>query len=159
MDDKRPTVLSNKRIIRGAEVDKPIPIASFLQENRGGVERVGDHGRSSVGHEIGLCDHLHIAELGVGRVILNVILQIQPLLRRRLEVKVDDVAVPRVVEGFERPLQHIAVAIGAGDEVGEARRRRKVRDRDRMELGFDEDGVRRRQGAVEGKQRRPVRRG
>ena len=92
------TVLRDQWIIRGAEIDEPVPVRTFSQQNRGGVERVRDHGGTPIGNEVGLSDHLHIPEPRENRVLRNEPLQIGSLLDRGLEVEVDHVAIPRVVE-------------------------------------------------------------
>ena len=36
-DDELHTVLRDQWIIRGAEIDEPVPVRTFSQQNRGGV--------------------------------------------------------------------------------------------------------------------------
>lgn len=132
--------MSNKGIIRGAEIDKPVPIPTLLQQDRGSVERVSNHGGAPIGDQIGFSDHDDVTELLKDGLILNKELEIEAFLGGGLGVEVDDVVVGRVVEGEERAAEHLAVAVGAGNEVGEARRRREGGDGEGMELGFDEGG-------------------
>ena len=105
------------------------------------MERVGDHGGSPVRDEVRLLDNPHIPEPLEQRVALHEPHQIGALLRRGLEVEVDHVAIGGVVESEEDAGDGGAVALGAGDEVGEARRGREGGDGEGAELGFDEDGV------------------
>lgn len=112
---KLPTILSNKRVIGSTEVDEPIPIAAFPQQNGRSVQCVGHHSRASVGNKIGLLDDLDISKLVENRVIPHVFLQIQPLVRRRFEVQMQDVAINRMVQSFKRPFQHIPFSDRAGD--------------------------------------------
>ena len=133
--------MSNKWVIGGAEVDEPVPVAAFPQQNRGGVERVGHHGGPSIGDEVGLLDDLHVPKLLEQRVAPYELHQIHALLTRGLQVEVHHVAVVGVVEGEEGALDGAAVAGGAGDEVGKARRRWEGGGGEGVELGFDEDRV------------------
>jgi len=136
------TILCDKWVIGGAEIDEPVPIPKLPQQNRGGVKRVCDHGGSPVRDEIRLLYNPHIPEPLEQRVALHEPHQIGAFLRRGFEVQVDHVAVVGVVEGQEDAGDGGAVALWAGDEVGEARRRGEGGDDgEGAELGFDEDGV------------------
>ena len=54
------TILCDKWVIGGAEIDEPVPIPKLPQQNRGGVKRVCDHGGSPVRDEIRLLYNPHI---------------------------------------------------------------------------------------------------
>lgn len=67
-------------------------------------------------------------------------MEIDPLLGGRLSIEVNNVVIVGMVESEESAAEHLAVAVGAGNEVSEARRRGEGGDRDGTELGFDEGG-------------------
>lgn len=71
----------------------------------------------------------------------------------------DDVVVERVVECLESALEHLPIAGGTGNEVGEAWRRRKGRDGKGAELRLDKDGRGSGGGAVEREEESDVWRG
>lgn len=104
------------------------------------MEGVGDHGGAAVGDEVGLGDHLDVAAGGEDMVALDAVTEHGALGDGGGEVEVNDVAVAGVVEGEDEGGG--AVAEGAGDEVGEARRRREGVDGEGLELGLDEEGGR-----------------
>lgn len=84
------------------------------------MERVGDHGGTPVGDEVGSGDDPDVAEAGVDRVVADGGGELEALRRGGLQVEVEHVVVGWVVERSESPPQAAAVAGGAGDEVGEA---------------------------------------
>lgn len=89
---------------------------------------------------------------------INKVLQIEPLLRRRFGIEMNNIAIVRVVKGLEGTPEHLTVAGGARNKVGEARRRREGGERNWAELGFDKNrggGG----GAVEREERSTVGRG
>lgn len=114
------TILSNQWIIRGAEIDKPIPHPTFLQQDRRRVQRISNHRGPSISYQIRLHDDPHITKSSKDRLFLHELNKLNPLSCRRLEVEVDDVPIEGVVEGFEGPPEIGAITRGAGDEVGEA---------------------------------------
>lgn len=127
------TILGYKGIIRGAEIDEPVPIFRSPQKQRHGVERGGEHRRTSVGHQARFLHHPHVPDLGEHGVSGDEPGQLPVLRRRRVRVQVDQVVVPGVVERVHQTAQPRHVASGGGDQVGE-------RDRILAGAGADEDG-------------------
>lgn len=119
------TVLGHEGVIRGAEVDEPAPIRELPQEDRDAMEGATDHRRALIRHRIRAPHHPDVPELPERRLRADELLQIRPLVRRRGEVEVEEVVVPGVVERAEEPPHPRPVAGGAGDHVGEPRRRRR----------------------------------
>jgi hypothetical protein len=163
------TVLRDEGVVGGGEVDEPVPLAALAEEDGGGVERVGHHGRAPVGDEVGAGDHLDVAEPRVDRVGAHRGGELGALGGGGLEVEVDDVHVRRVVERPERAAQRGAVAGGAGHEVGDprhgaaaapARRRRAAHLLLLAQLGLDEERLGGCRGGErgEGEEERPRRR-
>lgn len=108
-------ILRYKRIIRCTQINKPIPLSTFPKQHSGGVEGIGDHGGSTVGHKIGFCDHPDISDLFEDRVAGDEVPEIKPFLRRCFGVEVNDVTVRRMVESLKRTFEHGTVTGGAGD--------------------------------------------
>ena len=55
------TVLRDERVVRGGEVDEPVPVGAAAaalapEERGGGVQRGGPHGGAPVGDEVGFLD-------------------------------------------------------------------------------------------------------
>jgi len=137
------TVLGDERIIGGGEVDEPVPITALAQQDGSRVQRVGHHGRATVGDEVRPCDDLDVTEPGVDGVRADGRGELGALGGGGLEVEVHDVRVRRVVERSERPAQRGSVPRGAGDEVGDpghgAPRRGLLGAHLLAELGLDEE--------------------
>nr|GME10620.1 Pro-Pol polyprotein [Ipomoea batatas]GME10627.1 Pro-Pol polyprotein [Ipomoea batatas] len=91
---------------------------------------------AEVGDQISFADHPDIVESVERRVRLQVVAQIEALLRRGFRVKVDHVLVVGMVQRVKRSPEHVAVAGGAGEEVRNVRQRQQRRNRDRPELGL-----------------------
>jgi hypothetical protein len=86
------TILGDERIVRGREIDEPIPIASLAEQDGGRVQRVGHHGRSPVGDKVGTGDDLDVAEPGVDRVSVQGGGEFGALGGRGLQVEVHHVS-------------------------------------------------------------------
>lgn len=113
--------MRDEGVIRGAKVNEPIPIAGLSEQDRGGVEGIRDHRRATIGDQIRLHDHPNIPNLREQLMAIEIGLELGPLFFRRLKIEMNDVIIPRMVESQEGALEHVAIAKGAGDEVGEAR--------------------------------------
>ena len=148
------TVLGDERIVGGGEVDEPVPITALAQQDGSRVQRVGHHGRATVGDEVGPCDDLDVAEPCVDGVRADGRGELGALGGGGLEVEVHDVRVGRVVERPERPAQRGSVPRGAGDEVGDpghgAPRGALLGAHLLAELGLDEERL----GGGRGRERR-----
>ncbi|KAF7802918.1 Beta-glucuronosyltransferase GlcAT14A [Senna tora] len=152
LDNRLASTLSNTGSSLWNFLAKGVLLSTILcmsSSDRSGVKRVRNHRRASIRHQIRLHNHIHIAKFQEQRMIPHETQQIQPLLGRGLEVQMHEVAIARVVESQERPLERVAVAAGARYEIGETRRGREGRDGYRMELGFHKHGVRSGHGTID----------
>ena len=80
------TILSDKRIIRSAEIDEPVPLAA-PQQHCHGVEGGGQHCGPSVSHQIAFLDHPHITHLAIHRIFRHVARDLLPLRLGRAGVE------------------------------------------------------------------------
>ena len=92
------------------------------QEGGGGVERVGDHGGSTVRDEVSTVDDADVGGGGDGGVGGEVGGEAGAVGVGRLGIEVQDVAVPGVVEREEDAAERGGVPRGSGDEEGDAGR-------------------------------------
>lgn len=149
------TILRDERVIRGGEVDEPIPIGAAgagvsPQEGGGGVQGVGDHGGPAVGDEVGPLDDAHVGGGDDEWVAREPRGELLPVGVGRLGIEVQEVAVPGVVEREEDAAERRGVPGGSGYEEGDAGQRRGGGRRGRGKLVFDEEARGRRGGGGEG---------
>lgn len=85
------------------------------------MQRAGHHGWPLVGDQVALGDDPHVPDLAEHGVPLDVHGQVDPLPRRRLQIEVEDVLVPRVVDRLQRPPHPRPVPLGSLQEVGDPR--------------------------------------
>lgn len=92
------TILRHQRIIRGTQVNEPVPIAGLLEQNRRRVERIGNHGWPSVRYQISPRHHPHVPHALKKRLLLHEPRQLHSLLYRRFQIQMNRVLVPRMVQ-------------------------------------------------------------
>ncbi|KAF7838717.1 Retrovirus-related Pol polyprotein from transposon 17.6 [Senna tora] len=92
------------------QINEPIPISTFLEQNGSGMKRIGDHSGPSVSDEVGFHDDSHISQSRKERLVPDEIGQVEPLFRRCLKVQMHRVLIPGMVERLERSLQALAVS-------------------------------------------------
>lgn len=116
------TVLSNQRIIHGAESDKPIPACIHLHQNRSRSQNRREICGPHVSVRIGLSDHIHVPEGPNYRQGLHHCSEPNPLLLAPIRRYVQQVPIPRVVHRQQQAVQLVRIAALSRDVVGERRR-------------------------------------
>lgn len=131
------TILGHQGIIRSAQINEPIPLPCFPQQNCCSMKRVAHHRRPSVRHQIRPHAHPHVPQFRKQGLAPHELGHVQPLLRRSLQVQVNHVLVPRVVQSPQGPLQALPIAHRTGDEIRQSRNR-VIQGRGHLQLGLDE---------------------
>lgn len=116
------TVLSNQRIIHGAESDKPIPACIHLHQNRSRSQNRREICGPHVSVRIGLSDHIHVPERPNHRQGLHHCSEPSPLLIAPIRRYVQQVPIPRMVHRQQQAVQLLRIAALPRDVVGERRR-------------------------------------
>lgn len=117
----------------GVEIDEPVPTRVEAEEDGGPVEGGGEGGGSPLVGEVWAANNINIASGaedwdgadGEGEAAAEVVWG--------GEVEVEEVAVVGVVDGEEKAEE--AVGVGAGEEVGDGRRRRGGVEAEVVEVG------------------------
>lgn len=110
--------MSKQGIIRGAQIDEPIPFAG-PQEDGHGVESGRQHGGPSVGHQARFSDHPDVPDAAEDRIPSDEIGDFVAVDVGGGLVEVDEVVVCGMVDRREEALEAGGVAVGGGDEIGE----------------------------------------
>lgn len=132
--------MSHERIIRGAEIDEPVPLSSFPEQNGSSVKRVRHHGGPTVRDEISFLDHMNVPKPSEQGRVSNVSVEILSLLGRRSSVQMNHVAVVGMVESQKGSPEGLPVAGGSGNQVSESRRIGEGGDGFGFDLGLGEGG-------------------
>lgn len=125
MNDRR-TILSDEWIITGIETDKPIPIGGQPEKHRSSMKRERERRRPFRVHKISLANHIDVLSSFENRNRLNIDGETVPLSSGSKSVEVKKIMVPGVVRGREQTNDPSRIASGAGNEVSDRRRRRRI---------------------------------
>lgn len=99
------------------EVDEPVSITVLTEEDRDSVQCVSHHSQSLVRHHIRFQNGVDIANVSKQHVVPNVAQELQPILSRKLEIQMENIVVPGMVQRMESPLMLVKVVGRAGDVV------------------------------------------
>lgn len=80
------------------------------------------HGRASVGDQVGLAHHPDIAHQAEHRLLGHEFHHLLSLRLRRTRLHVDEIVVPGMVERLQQAPELRDIALGRGDQVGEGDR-------------------------------------
>lgn len=111
------TILSDQRVIGGAQIDEPVPFAA-PQENGHCLKSSSKHSRSSVSDQIRLRNDLNISKLREDRIARYEVEETGMVFRWCLEVEMEKIVIGGVVEGRESACQATDIAFRSRDKVG-----------------------------------------
>lgn len=118
------------------KIEKPAPPIRDPEEKRGAVKDDSDSGGTTGISAARAANDMDIAMTAKGGDGLNGASKAKALVPRSGEVEVEDVEVPGVVYGVEKAKETGCVTVGAGEEVGQGRGRRRGGDWERIGSGW-----------------------
>lgn len=118
--DVKQIILSDKGIIRGTEIDEPVPMLAVLEQNGCSMECASDHGRALVGHQVRFSNNMNISRLMESREMLHKFRQRNPFFDGRFALQVQQIVIPGMVDSLEKPPHAGSIVFGSGNQVSKS---------------------------------------